>query len=149
MPLSQRDRNKVIDGLNTRFAEIGTKHYTCPPSTRNTEATAWEFFVAAHLQTIAAGRLKEARASAVRAGVIFDHDKHPRTPQDTGVLYRGDNVVVTLTVKAPTVTVDVDEVCAFLIDKGVSVKLVSDAVEHSRRERRAAHEFRASLLTED
>lgn len=149
MTLSQRDRNKIIDGLNTKFADIGTKTNTCPPSTRNTEAVAWEFFVAAHLQSIANGRLREARTSAVRAGVIFDHDKHPRTPQDTGVLYRGDNVVVTLTVKQSTITTDVDELCAYLIDKGVDVKLIHDASEHAKKERRAAHEFRASLLTED
>ena len=149
MSLSQRDRNKVIDGLNTKFSDIGTKSNTCPPSTKNTEPAAWEFFVAAHLNSLATGRLKEARASAVRAGVIFDHDKHPRTPQDTGVIYRGDNVVVTLTVKMPTITTDVDELCAYLIDKGVSVKLVADAVAHAKKERRAAHEFRASLLTED
>lgn len=149
MSLSQRDRNKVIDGLNTKFSDIGTKTNTCPPSTRNNEGVAWEYFVAAHLQSIANGRLKEARAGAVRAGVIFDHDKHPRTPQDQGVIYRGDNVVVTLTVKQPTITTDVDELCAYLIQRGVDQKLIEHGLIEAKKTRRAAHEFRASLLTED
>jgi len=149
MSLSQRDKNKITDGLNTRFSDIGTKTNTCPPSTKNTEPAAWEFFVAAHLHSLASGRLREARSKAVRLGVIFDHEKHPRTQQDSGVVYRGDNIVITLTVKAPTVTVDVDDLCAFLISQGVDETLIQIALKESRKERRAAHEFRASLLTED
>ena len=148
MALSERDRNKLIDLINTRFADIGTNADTCSPFTSDNKGTeAWELFIAGHLSTLASGRLKEARRRAVRSGIIFDPDKHPKTPEDSGTIYKSDHITVTLLVKQGSKAVDVDELCSYLVKKGVDTALLSDAYEHASKTRRPAHEFRATVIT--
>lgn len=150
MALTERDKNKLIDVVNMRFAEIGSRTDTCSPYTEDNKGPeAWELFIAGHMSTLASGRLKEARRRAIRAGVIFDHEKHPKTPDDSGVVYRGEFVVVTLLVKQGSTIIDPEEMANYLQAKGVEPKLLADAWEHASKPRRPAHEFRASIITDD
>jgi hypothetical protein len=78
MTLDAAKANALTAAISAAFAAIGTTAATkMPPSKRNTEAVAWEYFVASLLARLAEGRRKRAHAAAVKAGVLFDHEKQP------------------------------------------------------------------------
>lgn len=150
MALSSRVRNKLVDAINVAFNSIGTTKPTLPPrSNENTALIAWDFFVADRLLAMAKKRKEYAHANAVRAGVIFDHMKYPRTPEDNGMLYVGEHVGIYLAVKSPGKRVDVDLMCELLEERGVSQDVIYAARDKATKESKPAHEFRVSLITDD
>lgn len=137
-------RAEVIDSLNVPFHMIGAE----PPikSADNKMPTAWEYFVAHHLQGYAKGRLDQAKAECIKAGVLFDHLRNPEPAKTEKVLYTSNLITVTLTVKAPGARYDIDEMIRFLAGKGIDLALLLEAKEHARYETKPAHEFRPLLV---
>jgi hypothetical protein len=150
MALSTRIKNRLMDAINMSFANIGNQKPTLPPrSEENTAPIAWDYFVSCHLLALAKKRRDVAHANAIRAGIIFDHMKHPRTPEDTGMIYTGDQVGVYLVVRNPGKRVNIDKMEAWLLKTGVPQETLDVARMHATEESKPAHEFKVSLITSD
>lgn len=149
MSLTARVKNKLIDDINTFFKTIGTTTSTRPAKVvkRNTAVIAWEFFIAKHLHTMASARRKKATEEAIAAGIIFDHEKHPREPGTDEIVYEDDYLSVFVTVSKPSVRINPDMLIKYL-DTRIDTKLLDAAVKHATFETRPAHEFKAVIRTE-
>lgn len=146
----QSERNQLIYKMNRVFASIGETPDTCvPQSSDNRSPIAAEYFVAAHLAALANGRMKKARACAIKASVLPDYEEHPQQPGEYPELYRDDNVQISLTVRNPATSVDSKKLCDFLLGAGVNEDTLNRAVEHASRVGRPAHLFSANLRAED
>ena len=148
MSLSQRTRNRVVDAINVAFAGIGTGETKMPPVKKgdNKSAIAWEYFLAHFLNTLAAARLKTAKANAVEAGILFDHEKDPRPPGTNEPIFEGEHVVVWLQVKRGSTRVDPAKMAAYLTANGVAGTIVQAAVEHASSTSKPPHEFKPALV---
>ena len=81
MPISSRVRIRLTDAINTMFGGIGSANGTkIPKSSDNKAPIAWEYWLSSHLLALAKGRFASARIEAIKAGIIFDHEKDQRTP---------------------------------------------------------------------
>lgn len=150
MALSSRIKNTLMDAINITFNNIGKLKPTKPPhSDDNTAPIAWELFVSTHVLALAKKRKDIAHEDAVKAGIIFDHVKYPRTPDDNGMLYVGDQVGVYLSVKNPGKRVNIDKFCDALMALGVREHTIDEARQSAVEVSKPAHEFKVSLITED
>jgi hypothetical protein len=150
MSMSSRQRNTLVDKLNTSFAKLGTANGTVmPKSTSNLEPIAWNLWCAHHLATLANKRKERAEADAVKAGVIIDKEKDPQPAGTRTVLYNGDLVSVALEVRQPATRVSTDKVIEYLANHGVPGGLLDDAVAHATSTTRPAHVFSTMLITDE
>ena len=72
----------------------------------NTESLAWDYHIAAKVEAYGKGAKDKARKEAIKAGVMFDHEKEPLPPGADKVVYEGKNVVINVKVKEPSTTFD-------------------------------------------
>jgi predicted lipoprotein len=150
MALSSRVKNKLTDTVNTCFAKIGAVNGTkMPASGNNREPIAYELWLAHQLATLANKRKTRAEAEAVKAGIINDKEKEPKPAGTREVLFNGDVVSVQLEVRQPTTRVDHEKLVDFLVNKGVNLKWLQEAVEHASTETRPAHVFSTMLITDN
>ena len=151
MALSSRLKNRLMDAINMSFANIGNQKPTLPPrSSENTASIAWDLFVSNHLLALAKKRKDVAHSNAVRAGIIFDHIRQPRTPDDSGMIYTGDQVGVYLVVRNPGKRVNVDKLRDMLIHTWkIDESVIDTAIHNATEESKPAHEFKVSLITDD
>jgi hypothetical protein len=150
MALSSRVKNKLIDGINLAFASIGhTAGMKMPKSERNDEPAAWELFVAQHVLSLANKRKDNAEKDAIAAGVIIDKEKNPKPEGTREVIYNGDVVSIALEVRTAATRVSVNVLCDYLSEKGVSQKLLMEAMAFATDKSRAAHVFTTMLITND
>jgi hypothetical protein len=148
MTLSTRMVKILEDKINTCFQSIGATNGTrMPKSTNNREPIAWEYWLANHLARYADKRQKEAEAAAIAEGLIFDKVKNPMPPGTNQVLFNGEVVSISIRVSDPQTQVNVTDLVAFLRKKGVKPALLDEAIEAATKEKRAAHRFDASLIT--
>ena len=139
-----------MDALNRAFSDIGTDTLTKGPRSReNTGPTAWEYFVSYHLAGLAKARLDAAKKACVKAGILFDHEKFPREPGDSGLVFTGEHVGVMLTVKRPGERIDTDKLHLALQNRGVKESVIQEAYEEAKYYTRPAHEFRPTLVVND
>lgn len=150
MALTPRRRNELIDAINVAFKDIGNVAPTKPPRTKSNQGpAAWEYFVARHLEGLAAGRIKQAKREAISAGVIFDHEKQPREPGTNEMIYTGEQVGVWLEVREPGTRIDTVRLVEHLQSKKVAQKVIDEAVAYATVTNKPAHVFRVSLLTNE
>ena len=150
MALSSRVKNKLIDGMNTSFAAIGhSAGMKMPKSENNNESAAWEFFVAQHLMSMATKRKDVAEKDAITAGVIIDKEKEPKPEGTREVIYNGDVVSVALEVRTGGTRVAANVLIDYLESKGVSKKLLAEALAAATSKSRPAHVFTTMLITND
>lgn len=150
MALSSRLKNRLMDAINVAFGDVGATPDTRPPKTKdNRGPLAWEYFVADHLAKIAKARLAKAKAAAIKAGILFDHEKFPRKPGDNGLVFTGEQVGVFLTVKTPGKRIDTDKLYEALIARNVSERILNEAYEYAEYFTKPAHEFRPTLVVND
>lgn len=149
MPTLYADRaNTRTAAFNDAFAEIGSGIGTSKPrSTLNTEPVAWEFHVASHLARIATARKVKAHAAAVKAGVIFDHEKAPLAVGTNKLVYAGEVIEISVAVTSPSEKLDAPAFIADLEKSGIARKLLDKLVAKHTSESRAPHKFTSSLLT--
>lgn len=153
MAVTTRLRNKITDGINTLFASIGTTKETKVPklSKSNVAMIAWEYYVAKRLDTMASARRKEATKQAVEAGVIFDHEKHPREAGTTDKVYEDENILILVSVSSPSTSYNAQKLIAFLeasLD-AQGLELLEEAKRLAVTVRRPAHEFKPIVKTTD
>jgi len=142
------EKNKLIDKINTTFANIGRKNgTTLPPTFDNREPIAWELFVAQHLNAVAAKRKDAAEKAAIAAEVIINKETNPQPEGTKSVEYTGEHVQVILSVSSAASRVDITKVMTYLLGKGVSAELVKEAVDQATTKNRPAHVFSTVLLT--
>lgn len=147
MALSSRTKNKLTDAVNTCFHNIGKKNGTAMPSSeRNEEPIAYELWLASQLSTLADKRKALAQTVAAREGVINDKEKDPKPPGTREVIYNGDVVSIALEVRQPATRVDADRMIDFLIQKGISSKLLFEAKDYATVQNRASHVFSPMLI---
>lgn len=150
MPLSSRVKNKIIDAVNLTFSSIGATPDTRPAKTRdNAGPILWEYFIAWHLNTRAKSRLDSAKAECIKAGVMFDPEKHPREPSDGGLITTGEYVGVFLTVKNPSTRINTDTLRNALLDAGVKEAVIDKAYAAAEYKTRPPHEFKPVLVIND
>jgi hypothetical protein len=150
MALSSRVKNKLIDAINLSFASIGhTPGMKMPKSERNDEPAAWELFVAQHVLSLANKRKDNAEKDAIDAGVILDKEKNPKPEGTREVIYNGDVVSIAVEVRKAATRVSVNVLCDYLAGKGVSQKLLMEAMKVATDKSKAAHVFTTMLITSD
>lgn len=152
MSITTTVKNRLVDAMNMAFAAIGKTVETKMPRLKkgdNRAGIAWEYFLSSHVLALARAREADAKKAAISAGVLFDHEKHPREPGDGGVIYMGEQVIVTLTVSKPSTTVNATRMGDWLINNGVSAELVDAATKYATTKNRPAHSFKASLAVSD
>lgn len=144
--ITTRDRNKLIDKINTVFRSIGNTNGTSMPATTSNNAlAAWDLFIAQHLAALAGKRKEQAEAGAIVAGVIIDKDKDPREPGTRERIYTSDVVDVLLDVRHPSKRVDVDKVVEYLANHGVKQSLLDEALWGATKMTKPAHVFTTIL----
>lgn len=101
--MNRSELNLLTNKINKRFADIGTTNGTAmPQSPSNNEHIAYELHIALALARLAEGRKKHAMKEAVKAGIIFDHEKEPKPAGTKETLFNGSVVQVDVSVKTPT-----------------------------------------------
>src|SRR4029077_11785451 len=83
------------------------------------EAAALAWHLAAQLKRAATSDKDKATREAIKCGVLFDHEKHPREAGYEGVVYRGGQVTISLKVGQPGDALDVE---SFLESLGKHLK---------------------------
>lgn len=148
MPLDAARAAAKITAINNAFASIGTSGDTkMPVSKKNTEPVAYEFYTSAHLARIAEARKKKAHAAAVKAGVIFDHEKDPQPIGSNTRVYAGDVIEIACSVTTPATRLDADAFVSDLEKAGVKLALLNRLRNKHTHENRAPHKFTASIAT--
>ena len=149
MPLDVARATSTTESLNGAFREIGYGPGTAMPHCRvKHEPAAWEYHVASHLLRIAETRRKRAHAAAVRAGVIFDHERAPEPVGTNRLVYSGPLVEIGVAVAAPIEGIDHAGFVADLLRAGVKPALVKRLTTKHTTETRPAHKFTSSLRTD-
>jgi len=148
--MQSSDKNKLVDKVNTAFANIGKVNGTkMPPSTNNSDSYAYDLWVAHQLVALANKRKELAEKACIKAGIMLDKEKDPRPEGTKEVLFNGDNVAISLAVSNAATRVDVNKVVSYLIEKGVSIGLLDAAIANASSKSRPAHVFSTYLLTND
>lgn len=148
MPFDATAANTKTAEINDAFAAIGTATIAAmPPSQRNNEPQAWEYHVASHLLRIAEARKTAAARSAVKAGILFDHEKRPCSAGTNALVYAGDVVEIRVAVTTPASRLDAVAFVADLEERGVSRELLDKLLTAHTKQNRAPHKFTSSLLT--
>lgn len=148
MPLDAAHSIAKTDALNTAFAAIGTSADTAiPRSKRNQEPLAWEYHVASHLLRRAEARKSAAVKAAVKAGVIFDHEKAPMPEGTNALVYAGDVVEISVAVTTPATRLDAPALFDDLEKSGVKRTLIDRLAGKHTHENRAPHKFTSTLVT--
>jgi hypothetical protein len=146
--LDTAQANAKTEAFNTAFAAIGVDGDTKMPRAKlNTESTAWNYFVAAHLLRIAEARKKKAQAAAVKAGVLFDAEKNPRPVGTHALVYAGGVVEIVVDVTTPATKLDAPALFDALAAAGVKRALIDKLAARHTHENRAPHKFTSSLVT--
>lgn len=146
--LSSTDANLLMNKINTAFAGIGSNGTGMPKSKRNTESVAWEFLVAKHLKRMADGRDKAATKAAVKAGIIFDPEKEPRTEGTRESVYNGDVVQIGVETKMASVRLDTSELQKQLYAAGVAKHVIEECMAAAMKPNRPPHTFTTALVTD-
>ncbi len=148
MPLDVAAATSLTERLNEAFAAIGASNGTAPPRKVNAaEAAAYEYHVSSHLLRIAETRRKRAHAAAVKAGVMFDHERAPEPVGTERVVYAGALVEVSVTVAAPVQGLDHLAFVVGLLEAGVKPALVKRLQARHATETRPSHRFSSTLVT--
>lgn len=141
--------NAKTGAINLAFSDIGVVGDTkMPRSKLNTEPVAWEYHVSALLVRQANARMEKAQKAAVKAGVMFDHEKEPRVPGTNEMVFAGEVVQIDLKVTTPRTKLDTDALFADLEKAGVRRALIDKLVDRHTHDNRAPHSFTSSLMTE-
>jgi len=135
--------------MNVSFDDIGKKLPIRSKS--NSEAAAWEYYVASYLSKRAADRRKAALQLAQDAGVIFDSDDPDlqREPGTNEPVYMGELVTVMLQVSKPRVLLDQKALVNALLKRGVAKHVIGEAIDTASKDSKPGHQFTASLLTKE
>lgn len=139
-PLPMLKSNIIKD-----FESLGIETHKPPRSKDNRALIAWEFFTSYVLKACAQARYNKAAKEAVKAGVIFDHEKDPSPVGTKTVCYAGDQITVSVEVRQPYEKVDPDKLCSYLRGKGVSQQYLDEARAYATSMTKAPHVFRAEL----
>ena len=149
MTLTTARANEKTAAIKESFEEIGNAGDTAmPKGTRNNiEHLAWEILVSDLLQSAAVTRAKKARTAGIKAGVMFDHKKHPDEAETARVVYNGDLVRIDLTVGTGRDGIDHDAFVAFLLKAKVDAKLLARAAVNCATTTAPPHKLECSLVT--
>jgi hypothetical protein len=144
--MTRRERNRIMTAINKKFSELGKD---MPQSTSNISPAAWEYAIASHLSSLCSGRVKNAKATAMKEGVLPDYEDNPLPPGEYKPIFDGEHVAIDLTVRQPSKTVDSSKLFDFLLGAGVSEDLLNKGMEHASRVSRPAHVFSSYIKVED
>ena len=148
MPLDASQAIGKTDAINAAFASIGYVNGSAMPRCRRAkELVAWEYHLASHLLRVAETRRKKAHADAVKAAVIFDHEKFPEPVGTNRLVYAGEVVEISVSVAAPIAGVDHVAFVVDLLKAGVKPALIKRLTAKHTTETRPAHKFVSSLVT--
>ncbi len=140
--------NAKTTAINNAYAAIGNEGDTKSPRAKgNTAPIAWEYHVASHLSRIADARKKKAHAAAVKAGVIFDHEKQPWPFCTNALVYAGEVVEISVSVTTPTSRVDLPALLNDLEKAGLKRWKIDSLVVKHTTDSRTPHKFTSSLVT--
>ena len=112
-------------------------------SAKDTCALDWH--LKAQAKRTATADKDKATREAIKLGVLFDHEKHPKPAGYEGVVYRGSGVTISLKVGQPGDALDVE---SFLESLGKHLKpaVIRRLVAKHRSATAAAHTFTSSLI---
>lgn len=116
---------------------------------RNDEFIAIELYAARKATEYAEARYKRAVSSAIEAGVMFDHKKEPKSDGTNLVYFVGDNVTVSLLVKAGAQRLNAEDFVANLVKLGVKKEIVDKAMASATKKSVGAHTFTPALVQKD
>ena len=108
------------------------------------DTCALTYHLAAVQKRTATADKDKATREAIRLGVLFDHEKHPREPGTECVVYRGSAVTISLKVGNPGDALDVE---SFLDDLAAYLKpaVIRRLVARHRSATAAPHSFVSTL----
>lgn len=142
------------DCINGTFREIGNGAGSAMPRwpgdavEKPRGVAAWEYHVASALLRLAEKRRDAAIKEAIRAGVMFDHEKTPAAAGTQRVVYAGPIVEIAVKVAdGGRAGLFVDGFVADLIKAKVDPKLIERLRAKHRTETRPSHAFTSSLVT--
>ena len=148
--MQSSDKNKLVDKVNTAFANIGKANGTkMPPSTNNSDSYAYDLWVAHQLVALANKRKELAEKACIKAGIMLDKEKDPRPEGTKEVLFNGDNVAISLAVSNAAMRINNEKLLAYLAENGVPGDVLEEAIAHASSKSRPAHVFSTYLLTND
>ena len=144
--MTRRERSKLLTTINKKFSELGKD---MPASTSNLSPTAWEYFIASHLSSLCSGRTKNAKAEAMKAGVLPDYEDNPLPPGEYKPVFDGEHVAIDLLVRQASKTTDVTKLVDYLIGRGVAKNTMDEAILYASKQSRPAHVFTSRIKVED
>jgi hypothetical protein len=132
--------NKIAGQLSAIGADL------MPTSKHNTESHAWNYLIASKIESYGKKLKETTRKEAIKAGVMFDHEKTPREPGTNTAIYTGDVVTINCAVKMPSTTFDHKQFSASLLSAGLMSEEIENIFAASFKASRPAHTFTAELL---
>lgn len=148
MPLDTTRANGKTDAITESFALIGHDNGSLMPRSKdNREPMAWELHVAKLLKRLAEAREKRAVTAAVKAGVMFDHEKAPKPVGTHEIVFTGEVVEVAVDVTTAATKLDIAGLIVDLERAGLTGKAIKRMVDKNTSENRAPHKFTTSLIT--
>jgi len=140
--------NAKAAAINESFAAIGgTGDTRMPRAKGNSEPIAWEYHVASHLLRLADARKKKAQAAAVKAGVIFDHEKQPLCVGTNALVYAGEVVEIVVSVTTAATRLDTAGLFDAFEKAGLKRALIDRLVAKFTSDNRPPHKFVSTLVT--
>jgi hypothetical protein len=113
----------------------------------NTGEIAVRYWFYNWLEKQVEGKLRRIVQQAIRAGVIFDHKKHPEPPFTERVVYSDDTTEIRLQVNAPGSRIDVDTLMNLLIaGKFIDHTQLTELADKATKVTSPAHKFSSSLI---
>ena len=109
------------------------------------DTCALTYHLAAVQKRTATADKDKATREAIRLGVLFDHEKHPKPAGYEGVVYRGSAVTISLKVGQPGDALDVE---SFLESLAAYLKpaVIRRLVARHRSSTASPHTFTSSLV---
>lgn len=148
MAISLRRAETLTSAITDAFAGIGSTADTKAPKGKgNTEAVAYEYFVASLLSKVAEARKNKSEREAVQAGLLFDPKKGARPSGTHEVLHEGEAVRIILDVGPASARLDVEAFVDLLEKAGLARAKIDKARKTATGAGRPPHRFQASLAT--
>lgn len=146
MPLTTARSSAIADGMRELLRNIGT-NIRIPKGKGNKCAIAWNLYRTYILQSYATAMYNDAKKDALKAGVLFDHEKNPMEPGTKARIYDDTIVCVDVEVRSPYEQIDAKKMAAFLSGRGVPQADLDAALKFASSMTKAPHVFRAGLIT--
>lgn len=150
MAITSSQRAKLVDAINTAFADIGTKYPSTmlPPGGDNhVDPILHEVFVSRNLATIAEARKVVAFNAGIAEGLYESADDDPQPPGTDKDVAHGKHLCMHLKVNKRNPKIEWEKVIRDLRKAGVKKEVIDPIIKKHTIAQRGQHIFSPEFIT--